>query len=264
MSDRERKYRGRWFPDPEGFLITTRRWWRTEPLLDDERYKPWHPALFWQYICSLAVWDRGGRTVSRNGETVHLERGQFYHSYRFLGARPGWDKDTVARRLKRWAEEGRLRLEPRHRGTVVTILNYDPYQDLQFYTATQNATRARHKRDTSETNNNIPQGKQENIGGDPKTPQQQPDPETTWRDVRGSLQLGVFALAPASAQERMMRQAFAHGPPPDDIAHHVRCACDELGLDCESLACTSTKPSDLELRDLRQKLKNLIDKDGDT
>jgi hypothetical protein len=123
-------YRGAPFLDPGGFNVDPRRWWDDEPLLD---IKPWHPALFWKYLVHLAVWDHKGRRVRRGGEIVLVERGQFFHSLRFLGERPGWGKDKVGDELKRLQEEGRITCESRHGGTLVTIINYDPYQDIDWY-----------------------------------------------------------------------------------------------------------------------------------
>ena len=123
-------YRGAPFLDPGGFSVDPRRWWDDEPLLD---IKPWHPALFWKYLVHLAVWDHKGRRVRRGGEIVLVERGQFYHSLRFVGERPGWSKEKVRRELARLQEEGRISCAARHGGTLVTITHYDPYQDIDWY-----------------------------------------------------------------------------------------------------------------------------------
>ncbi len=123
-------YRGAPFLDPGGFSVDPRRWWDDEPLLD---IKPWHPALFWKYLVHLAVWDHKGRRVRRGGEIVLVERGQFFHSLRFLGQRPGWGKDRIKSELDRLQEDGRILCETRHGGTLITIINYDPYQDIRWY-----------------------------------------------------------------------------------------------------------------------------------
>ena len=123
-------YKGAPYLDPGGFNVDPRRWWDDEPLLD---IKPWHPALFWKYLVHLAVWDHRGRRVRREGELVMVERGQLFYSARFLGQRPGWSKDKVRRELGRLQEEGRISTEPRHRGTLIIITNYDPYQDIDWY-----------------------------------------------------------------------------------------------------------------------------------
>jgi hypothetical protein len=125
-------YHGKPYPDPEGFTINPRRWWAEERLLEEQ---PWHPALFWQYLIHLAVWDHKGRRVRRGGEIVIVERGQLFHSLRFLGQRPGWGKDRVKSELARLEEDGRIELEARHGGTLITIINYDPYQDIEWYLA---------------------------------------------------------------------------------------------------------------------------------
>ncbi len=133
MADRLRIYRGRPYKDPGGYLYEPRCWWEDDPLLN---VKPWHVALFWKYLVYLAVWDPRGRKVRRGGAIVDLERGQLYHSLRWLGTRPGWAKDRVARELALLEDDGRIRVEARQGGTVVTIVGYDPWQDPAFYAET--------------------------------------------------------------------------------------------------------------------------------
>lgn len=121
---------GRAYKDPGGYTLEPRSWWDEDELLD---IKPWHPALFWKYLLYLAVWDIDGKTVRRGGEIVHVERGQLYYSLRYLGVRPGWSKAKVARELALLEKDGRIIRDPLHGGTVITIINYDPYQDIAFY-----------------------------------------------------------------------------------------------------------------------------------
>ncbi len=143
-------YHGKPYPDPEGFTINPRRWWAEERLLEEQ---PWHPALFWQYLIHLAVWDHKGRRVRRGGEIVIVERGQLFHSLRFLGQRPGWGKDRVKSELARLEEDGRIELEARHGGTLITIINYDPYQDIEWYLAPdEEGPRSRDARDPRHDN----------------------------------------------------------------------------------------------------------------
>ena len=143
-------YHGKPYPDPEGFTINPRRWWTEERLLEEQ---PWHPALFWQYLIHLAVWDHKGRRVRRGGEIVIVERGQLFHSLRFLGQRPGWGKDRVKSELARLEEDDRIELEIRHGGTLITIINYDPYQDIEWYLGPdEEAPRSRGARDPRHDN----------------------------------------------------------------------------------------------------------------
>lgn len=58
-----------------------------------------------------------------------LKRGEFVASYRYLGARWGWDKNRVQRLLKLLSRAGRIshRRKGQH-GHVYLIVNYDTYQ----------------------------------------------------------------------------------------------------------------------------------------
>lgn len=133
MPEKIRMYHGKVYKDPGGCRLEPNIWWDEEPLLD---IKPWHPALFWKYLIHLAVWDTRGRKVKRAGEIVELERGQLYHSLRWLGHRPGWSKNRVAREVDLLEADGRIRTEAGQGGTLITIVNYDPYQDPSFYFGT--------------------------------------------------------------------------------------------------------------------------------
>jgi hypothetical protein len=247
-SGRFRLYRGRTYRDPGGFTLDPRSWWDDDPLLDR---KPWCPALFWKYLIYLAVWDFEGHTVRRRGEVVRLERGQFYHSLSFLGKRPGWSTKKVRNELRLLEKEGRITVDPCHQGTLVTLLNYDPYQDLAFYTEaprtgrsqkrTRNGKRFIHSeegavdtglnpnsrrsvgpprtrkeertRNGHATNNNTL--KTENTSRGPGHGTALPPP-TSWTTIRTAVKNGFWDALPATVRVRMLLEAAdAEDAPPD-------------------------------------------------
>ena len=266
---RTKPYRGEDYPDPEGFILIPRRWWEDDPLL---QITPWHPALFWQYLIFLAVWRHSGKVVRRGNETVHLERGQLYYSLRYLGKKPGWDKNKVADELAKftrgenipgWAEGARVTLEPRFHGTVITILNYDPYQDIEYYLRTDSKKRGtdfpekegrtsghtKEKKRPHVTGRRHPSagrtsGRTSSSGRDARgTNKKEVQSSTTkpcalardrlpnpWTSIRGAVDNQIWKLTPASARRQMIVDALQEEMPPRDLAAFVRNQCAELDL----------------------------------
>lgn len=137
MASRYVVYHGKVYADPRGYNYEPHSWWDEEPLL---QIKPWRDlALFWKYLIHLAIWEPEGREVWRKGDPapVLVRRGQLYMGLEELGKRPGWNKTKVWRTLRYFENEGRIVTEARPRGTLITICNYDPYQDPDFYRETR-------------------------------------------------------------------------------------------------------------------------------
>jgi hypothetical protein len=90
----------------------------------------------WTALCVLANW---GDTQTVDGEAV--ERGQLYISVRRLASKANVSRGTVERALKAFQRGQKVTVNPRHRKTLITILNYEQYQctDLE-YRATNGAT----------------------------------------------------------------------------------------------------------------------------
>ena len=270
MSDgRTKPYEGEDYPDPEGFILIPRRWWEDDPLL---QVKPWHPALFWQYLVFLAVWRHSGKVVRRGNEVIHLERGQLFYSLRYLAKKPGWDKNRVADELAKftrgegipgWAEGARITLKPRFHGTVITILNYDPYQNLEWYLGTdrenlgtdflqkqgrtsgqperkqqQCVTATKRLREGRTSGRTLSEGRdargtnKKAVQGSTSTPcalarDRLPNP---WTSIQAAIRNQIWDLTPASARRQMIVDALQDEMPPRDLAHFVRDQCAELDL----------------------------------
>lgn len=260
MGDGVRIYKNCEYPDPGGFVILPRRAFREDPLLE---IKPWHPWILWQFIIYLCVWDKAGRTISREGHIIHLERGQAFYSLRFLGEAAGYGKDRVAGWLQRfssgvvpgWAKEGpRIRHEPLHKGTLLTVLNYDPYQDINFYAETpdqtrnqtaeqaqrarensqnrsadqtRNQTQARQTPDTGQTNKNAVSMQCEQLHARARGTDE-PDTQTvSWKDIQASRNYGLWPSIPIHVRHTMLVDALASHIPPNDLVPWV---LDEINL----------------------------------
>ncbi len=106
----------------------------------------------WEWLISGAAWQSEGFTVSINHNPVKVGRGQLTHSLRFMGVAWGWDKAKVSRfleKLKKWdmietaTETGQI---------LVTICNYNIYQDSETASETPQERKPRQTRDRGETN----------------------------------------------------------------------------------------------------------------
>ncbi len=83
-------------------------------------------AGIWAWMCDTAAWK--DTTIRFNGEAVKLARGQLVTSVRFIsqGFRVG---EQVTRTfLENLEKDGMANTLPTHRGTIITICNYDKYQ----------------------------------------------------------------------------------------------------------------------------------------
>ncbi len=69
--------------------------------------------------------------VLSNGTFLTVKRGQFPTSVRFLAERWKWSKDRVYRFLKLLEEDGMIVKQSDTERTLLTIVNYDFYQDKQ-------------------------------------------------------------------------------------------------------------------------------------
>jgi len=293
MSKGFKMYGEKAYPDPEGFTIDPRRTWRDDPLL---QIKPWHPFIVWKFLIYLAVWDWDGLKVRRGNEMMLLERGQLFYSTRYLAEAAGWKKDAMWNELQRWQKDGRITLEPRHQGTLITIVNYDPYQDIEWYIGAPSPgdDRPPPSKRRREPRREPRQGEQQ-AGPDVRGGMQRlgrhdsrqerrrrrdtdatnnksvktvntraltrqtptaPTP-ATWKGIRNLRDCGVWKLAPDQERTRLLLEAAHAGPAPDDLADWAREQCQLVAIDYPH---DQPDPDDQQLdpeTELRQKLAAL-------
>lgn len=240
MAERERYYKGRWYPDPGGFSILPKRAWREDPLLQGRVLTQWEA---WQWVCAHAVWERGGRIVKRDEHTLKLARGQMCHSLRFLATawspgvtdpRKRLSHTTVKRWLKKWAKDEfgvgpRITLQALLPGHLITVVNMDPYQDPEFYRVTPDNTRALQGRYKAATNRNNSEPGTESVEKqshahtteNPETTMDHHD--ATWADIRRAIQAEIWASVPKTARLQMVASAWGADPRwPPDLTDDVR------------------------------------------
>lgn len=155
-------------------------------------------------------------------------------SYKYTEPKPGHSAATPpagstasvntkqALMTKREQKAGhRTQRKTRRLGRLITVLNYDTYQSVEFYAATPLATGrfsvAGLSRDDRETNKKslksykkYPRAKT-SPPGYPQSVDNSLKP-VTWDAIRGALSLGVWANLPAHIQEAQLQEAYDAEP----------------------------------------------------
>lgn len=104
-------------------LYTMKRGWMDSPVFGKA---PYSDREAWEWMISEARWKSGTENIC--GKPVHLKRGQFSDSVRFMAEKFQWSKDRVTRFLKRLIEWGMIVSETRTGQYIITICNYEQYQ----------------------------------------------------------------------------------------------------------------------------------------
>ena len=92
----------------------------------------------WLWMLSEARFEAGIKYIE--GREIHLKRGQFAASLRFMANAWGWKKDAAHRLVRRFETATMIETDTATGIYVVTICNYDRYQSEQTRTATASAT----------------------------------------------------------------------------------------------------------------------------
>ena len=100
--------------------------------------EPFTEREAWVWLIGEAQWKNNRKRI--NGQIVELERGQLSHSIRFLSIRWDWSISRVNRFLKRLKTETMIETENETGQNVITICNYETYQDFNKYRETVSET----------------------------------------------------------------------------------------------------------------------------
>lgn len=110
----------------------------------------------WVWLIKEAAWKP--RKVDVGGRSIQLDRGQLYHSVRFMAEAWGWSKSAVDRYLTRLKTETMIETAAGTGQLVITICNYNEYQltpdGQRDSSGTPPGTAAGQQRDSSGTNKN--------------------------------------------------------------------------------------------------------------
>lgn len=178
------------------------------------KQEPFTEREAWVWLIGEAQWKNNRKRI--NGQIVELERGQLSHSIRFLSIRWDWSISRVNRFLKRLKTETMIETENETGQNVITICNYETYQDFNKYRETVSETvfetrpeHDRHKEEHQITPDNKIYIKDDYffVGKVGKISQQQAD---AWKgafphiDLRAELEKAdaYYSLNPQLAQNR--------------------------------------------------------------
>ena len=98
--------------------------WQDHPVFRSEKFCE---RAAWCWLIDKAMWKDTRHNIS--GTVVIIERGQFCVTLRALGDAWGWNKNVVARFLRRLENETMIETENGTGKTIITICNYSRYQD---------------------------------------------------------------------------------------------------------------------------------------
>ncbi len=126
------------------------RGWSDGDCFADEIYTE-REAFHW--LISNAVWQEK-KEISIKGNPIILKRGQLSYAIRFMASAWGWHRSRVARYIEKLKKWQKIETNTETGQIIITLCNYNKYQDCKNIIKTRNETRARQERDKSETNNN--------------------------------------------------------------------------------------------------------------
>ncbi len=195
-----------------GWIALHRGWRDCEAFEDDAT--PMSEREAWVWLIENAAW-KDTRRRNMKGERIDVRRGQFHTSLRTLGDTFGWGKNKVSRYLEKLVRYGMVGTASGQSGVLITICNYDRYQDISENKEVVPGTVAGQSRDTQE------QGKQDSVSNETGVP-----PADT---VKAIFDLGVTLLAASGHDERASRSIVGRWR-----KDHTDSAVLEALLDCQA------------------------------
>ena len=105
----------------------------------------------WAWMCDTAVWE--DTRIRFNGQMMGLQRGQLITTIRFLVNGFGLGFQVTRTLLETLELEGMINTQTNTRGTIITICNYEKYQQGEETKITPSITRPSHAHHTPNTNN---------------------------------------------------------------------------------------------------------------
>ena len=111
------------------------RGWRDSEIFKNEKYSK---GDAWCWMIGAAGWE--DYQIQFNGGIISLKRGQFSHSLRFMAGKFGWAIDTVKLFLRLLESWSMITLNSSTGQNIVTICNYEYYQDQKNRSSTGSST----------------------------------------------------------------------------------------------------------------------------
>lgn len=85
--------------------------------------------LFHAWFDLVASANHEEKEIKVRGESLLIQRGQRFTSIRKLAVRWDWSTRRVRGTLNQWEKAGMISVSGTHNGTLVTVINYDVYND---------------------------------------------------------------------------------------------------------------------------------------
>lgn len=104
-----------------------------------------NPKRFIMWIWLVRAAGYRDRKWWAGGEEIHLMRGQLFVSVREFAKETGVSRSVAERFLTILRDSGSIETEARTDGSVITICNYERYQDFQIYNGTVSETQTSQK-----------------------------------------------------------------------------------------------------------------------
>jgi len=105
------------------------------PLFKEE---PYTEREAWIWMITEASWT--ARSVRGKSGPIHLNRGQFSCSIRFMAEKFNWSKSRVDRFINKLILNNMVEKDNETTQNVTTICNYETYQNFDLYSGTRNGT----------------------------------------------------------------------------------------------------------------------------
>ena len=166
----------------------------------------------WFWLVSRACWKPTPFNIG--GKMVTLDRGQVCVSIRTLADEWGWSKSSVDRFVTRLKTETMIVTEAGHGRLVITICNYDKYQDL-----------SEGARDSSGTPTGTAAGQQRDIKeqGNKGTREEERADALSSKRARASAGLHPMPAdwQPEQFEKRAVARGIVDGWPPGELDHQI-------------------------------------------
>jgi len=147
-----------------GYIRLTKKGWFLihRQIWDDEEFSedPFNEILAWIWLIGAASYK--DKNIYFNKRNIDIKRGQLITSIRQLCKTFHWGNTKVENFLKRLTKTGKIsRQQQDGRYTMITICNYETYQNMQDGDKTENKTQIRRTQDALKTRlTNIKESKQ--------------------------------------------------------------------------------------------------------
>jgi hypothetical protein len=139
--------------------------------------EPFCRRAAWAWLIENAAFSE--TEIGTGGKRVKLQRGQLSYSVRFLATAWKWDKAKVSRFCLALSNDDMIRVQTETGQMLITICNYEQYQETRDTTRDATETAARQQRDSSETKKK--EDKQDNnlsmVDSAPEKPLSKPKPD---------------------------------------------------------------------------------------